>query len=55
MRARASSARWRGSLRKEAPWRAALVGGLAGGVGGALTNDSGPVLFINAVLLGPSR
>ncbi|MEJ7583212.1 MAG: hypothetical protein WKF43_03815 [Acidimicrobiales bacterium] len=31
-------------------WRAALLGGLAGGVVGALTNDSGPVLLINAVL-----
>ena len=33
----------------EAPWRAVLVGGLFAGVGGALTNDSGPVLFVNAV------
>jgi len=31
-------------------WAAALVGGLAAGVAGALTNDSGPVLFINAVI-----
>ncbi|MEY2569535.1 MAG: hypothetical protein QOE35_4064, partial [Actinomycetota bacterium] len=30
-------------------WRAALLGGLAAGVGGALANDSGPVLLINAV------
>ena len=30
-------------------WAAALVGGLAAGIAGALTNDSGPVLFINAV------
>jgi hypothetical protein len=30
-------------------WTAALVGGLAAGLAGALTNDSGPVLFINAV------
>lgn len=30
-------------------WAAALVGGLAAGTAGALTNDSGPVLFINAV------
>jgi hypothetical protein len=31
-------------------WAAALIGGLAVGVVGALANDSGPVLFINAVL-----
>ena len=31
-------------------WSAALVGGLTGGVVGALTNDSGPVVFINAVI-----
>jgi hypothetical protein len=31
-------------------WAAALVGGLAAGATGALTNDSGPVLFINAVI-----
>jgi hypothetical protein len=31
-------------------WAAALAGGLAAGVAGALTNDSGPVLFINAVI-----
>jgi hypothetical protein len=31
-------------------WSAALIGGLAAGVTGALTNDSGPVLLINAVL-----
>ena len=31
-------------------WAAALIGGLAAGVAGALTNDSGPVLFINAVI-----
>ena len=31
-------------------WAAALFGGLAAGVAGALTNDSGPVLFINAVI-----
>ena len=31
-------------------WAAALLGGLAAGVAGALTNDSGPVLFINAVI-----
>jgi hypothetical protein len=31
-------------------WGAALIGGLAAGIAGALVNDSGPVLFINAVL-----
>jgi hypothetical protein len=31
-------------------WTAVLVGGLAAGVTGALTNDSGPVLLINAVI-----
>lgn len=31
-------------------WAAALIGGLAAGLAGALTNDSGPVLFINAVV-----
>ncbi len=31
-------------------WIAALLGGLAAGVAGALSNDSGPVLFINAVI-----
>jgi len=31
-------------------WAAALFGGLAAGIAGALTNDSGPVLFINAVI-----
>ncbi len=30
-------------------WAAALIGGLAAGVAGALSNDSGPVLLINAV------
>lgn len=34
---------------RTAPWRAVLIGGLTGGVVGALTNDSGPVLLINAV------
>jgi hypothetical protein len=32
------------------PWRAALLGTLAGGLAGALSNDSGPVLFVNAVV-----
>jgi hypothetical protein len=31
-------------------WIAVLVGGLAAGVAGMLTNDSGPVLLVNAVL-----
>jgi hypothetical protein len=31
-------------------WTAALIGGLAAGVVGALVNDSGPVLFVNAVV-----
>lgn len=30
-------------------WAAALIGGLACGVAGALANDSGPILFVNAV------
>ncbi|HET7487102.1 MAG TPA: hypothetical protein VFJ85_04180 [Acidimicrobiales bacterium] len=32
------------------PWTAALVGGLAGGIVGALTNDSGPVLLTNTII-----
>jgi hypothetical protein len=39
-----------GAIRHERAWQAALLGGLGAGVVGALTNDSGPVLFINAVL-----
>jgi hypothetical protein len=31
-------------------WTAALFGGLAAGIVGALVNDSGPVLFTNAVV-----
>jgi hypothetical protein len=31
-------------------WHAALVGGLAAGVMGAITNDSGPLLLTNAVI-----
>ncbi|HVL31564.1 MAG TPA: hypothetical protein VM299_04960 [Solirubrobacteraceae bacterium] len=38
-----------GSLPHRA-WAAALIGGLAAGVAGALTNDSGPILLINAVM-----
>jgi len=30
-------------------YRAALIGGLVGGLAGAFSNDSGPVLFVNAV------
>jgi hypothetical protein len=43
----------RASLYRPLPhraWIAALLGGLAAGVAGALSNDSGPVLFINAVI-----
>lgn len=32
-------------------WSAALLGGLAGGVVGALSNDSGPLLFVVAVFV----
>jgi hypothetical protein len=32
-------------------WRAALAGGLAGGIVGALTEDSGPLLFVVAVVV----
>ncbi|HVE67807.1 MAG TPA: hypothetical protein VNB64_04425 [Solirubrobacteraceae bacterium] len=31
-------------------WTAVLIGGLAAGVAGMLTNDSGPILLVNAVL-----
>jgi hypothetical protein len=31
-------------------WAAVLVGGLAAGIAGTLTNDSGPVLLVNAVI-----
>ena len=37
-------------LRGRPAWAATLVGGLAAGVVGMLTNDSGPVLLINAVI-----
>jgi hypothetical protein len=39
-----------GSIRRERCWQAVLLGGLAAGVVGALTNDSGPILLINAVI-----
>jgi hypothetical protein len=32
-------------------WRAAMAGGLAAGIAGALTNDSGPLLFVVAVFV----
>jgi hypothetical protein len=32
-------------------WRAALAGGLGAGIAGALTNDSGPLLFVVAVFV----
>ncbi len=38
-------------LRGSPSWQAALVGGLAGSVAGALTNDSGPMLFVFGVFL----
>jgi hypothetical protein len=31
-------------------WSAALLGGLAAGIAGTLTNDSGPILLVNSVL-----
>jgi hypothetical protein len=39
-----------GPLGDDRRWLAVLAGGLAAGVVGALTNDSGPVLLINAVI-----
>jgi hypothetical protein len=38
-------------LRDSAPWRAALVGGLTASIVGALTNDSGPLLFVFGVFV----
>jgi hypothetical protein len=38
-------------LRGSPAWQAALVGGLTGSIAGALTNDSGPVLFVFGVFL----
>jgi len=49
----AGAVRYRSTLYGTLPhrgWDAALLGGLAGGVAGALSNDSGPVLAINAVI-----
>jgi hypothetical protein len=31
-------------------WAAVIIGGLAAGIAGTLTNDSGPILLVNAVL-----
>lgn len=39
-----------GELRPGRAWTATFVGGLAGGVAGALSNDSGPILLTNAVV-----
>jgi hypothetical protein len=38
------------SIKGQPVWAAALWGGLAGGIVGMLTNDSGPILFTNAVV-----
>jgi hypothetical protein len=38
-------------LRDSAPWRAALIGGLTASIIGALTNDSGPLLFVFGVFI----
>ncbi|MEA2234302.1 MAG: hypothetical protein QOD83_4118 [Solirubrobacteraceae bacterium] len=38
-------------LRDSAPWRAALIGGLTASIVGALTNDSGPLLFVFGVFV----
>jgi hypothetical protein len=38
-------------LRDSPPWRAALIGGLTASIIGALTNDSGPLLFVFGVFL----
>jgi hypothetical protein len=46
--------RWRERLGALIPWpacRAALLGGLAGGVVGSFTEDSGPLLFVVAVVM----
>jgi hypothetical protein len=36
---------------ESAPWRAALIGGLTASIVGALTNDSGPLLFVFGVFV----
>ena len=38
-------------LRDSAPWRAALIGGLTASIVGALSNDSGPLLFVFGVFV----
>jgi hypothetical protein len=38
-------------LRGSPAWRAALVGGLTAAIAGALTNDSGPLLFVYGVFI----
>jgi hypothetical protein len=38
-------------LRGSPAWKAALVGGLTASIAGALTNDSGPVLFVFGVFI----
>lgn len=38
-------------LHDSAPWRAALIGGLTASIVGALTNDSGPLLFVFGVFV----
>jgi hypothetical protein len=46
--------RRRATLYADSPgpaWHAALLGALAAGIGGALTNDSGPLLFVVSVFM----
>ena len=43
--------RWYAPVRGSRAWAAALIGGLAGGVIGTLTNDSGPVLLVLGVVV----
>jgi hypothetical protein len=38
-------------LEESAPWRAAITGGLTASIVGALTNDSGPLLFVFGVFV----
>ena len=42
---------WYAPVRASRAWAAALLGGLAGGVVGTLTNDSGPVLLVLGVVV----
>jgi hypothetical protein len=44
-------ARWFAPVRPYRSWAAALLGGIAGGVVGTLTNDSGPVLLVLSVVV----